>query len=71
MSHGRPCTTMELARIYKFQVSNVPQFYDILVYYNNTVRSSILYFHEANLFQSNKYTVKITAALFIADFEFY
>ena len=29
------------------------------------------YFQEAKLFQSNKYTIKITAALFFADFEFY
>ena len=34
-------------------------------------REAFCYFQEAKLFQSNEYTIKITAALFFADFEFY
>ena len=33
-------------------------------------REAFCYFQEATLFQSNTYTIKITAALFFADFEF-
>ena len=34
-------------------------------------REAFCYFQEAKLFQSNKFTIKITAALFFADFEIY